>query len=56
MNLNDFAKQITLEEGGKKSLSIAQVKEVSKLVLRSLSKLPFQDVADLLVRIQKGEE
>ena len=31
MNLNDFAKKVVLAEGKKKSLSIAQVKEVLKI-------------------------
>jgi len=37
MNINDFAKEVTLEEGGKKSISIAQVKEVLKIVNKLLS-------------------
>lgn len=32
MNVNDFAKRVTLREGGKKSISIAQVKEVLRIV------------------------
>ena len=32
MNINDFAKKVTLKEGGKVSISIAQVKEVLKIV------------------------
>lgn len=39
MNLNDLAKKVTLLEGKKKSLSIAQVKEVISI----LSKLMYQD-------------
>lgn len=31
-SLNEAAKELTLAEGGKKNLSIAQVKEVQKLV------------------------
>ena len=37
MNLNDLAREITLEEGGKVNLSIAQVKEVLKIALAHLS-------------------
>ena len=33
MNLNKAAKNVTLREGGKESLSIAQVKEVIRLFL-----------------------
>lgn len=32
MTINEFAKKVTLKEGGKKSISIAQVKEVLKIV------------------------
>ena len=32
MNINDFAVKVTKLEGGKKSISIAQVKEVLKIV------------------------
>lgn len=32
MNINDFAKKVTLLEGLKKPISIAQVKEVLKIV------------------------
>ena len=31
MTINEFAKKVTLKEGGKKSISIAQVKEVLKI-------------------------
>jgi hypothetical protein len=36
INLNTMAKHIVLEEGGKKSVNIAQVKEVMKLTLEYL--------------------
>jgi hypothetical protein len=32
MNINEFAKKVTLTEGLKKQISIAQVKEVLKIV------------------------
>lgn len=32
MNINDFAKQVTLTEGLKKQVSIAQVKEILKII------------------------
>jgi len=37
INLNEMAKSIALDEGGKKSISIAQVKEVIKLTLEYLA-------------------
>jgi len=50
MNLNDVAREITLLEGRKKSLSIAQVKEVIRLVLRKLVGLSAAEVEKLLER------
>lgn len=41
MNLNDLAIQIAKQEGGKKQLSIAQVKEVIKLVSIEMYKHPL---------------
>lgn len=40
MNMNEFAKEITLLEGKKKSQSIAQVKEVIRLTLKKLASMP----------------
>ncbi len=37
VNLNDLARAVTLEEGGKVSLPIGQVREVLRLVLRRLA-------------------
>ena len=39
MDMNEFAKKITLKEGKKKSLSIAQVKEVIRLTMQELALL-----------------
>jgi hypothetical protein len=50
MNLNDFAKKITLAEGKKLSLPIAQVKEVIRLVFQELRKKPFGAFYELFVR------
>ena len=47
MNLNDLAKKITLKEGKKKNLSIAQVKEVIRLVFEELRAHPFQTIVEL---------
>jgi hypothetical protein len=40
MNLNDLAKKVTLKEGKKESLSIAQVKEVMSILLGELAAVP----------------
>lgn len=34
MNLNELAKAVTLEEAGKKQVSIAQVKEVMRILAK----------------------
>ena len=52
MNLNDFAKEITLEEGGKVNLSIAQVKEVLKITLTKLSLLSSNELEELMKRFR----
>ena len=53
MNLNIFAKEITVREGLKKSVSIAQVKEIIKLVLTALSRLPIKKVEAVLGKYGK---
>ena len=52
MNLNDLAKRITLEEGGKKEISIAQVKEVLKLTLIELAEMDTIELLQLLRRYE----
>jgi hypothetical protein len=48
MNLNELAKDITLQEGKAQSLSIAQVKEVMKLVFTRLADLSSSEVEKIL--------
>ena len=50
MNLNDFARDITLQEGLKKSVNIGQVKEIIKLVLIALAKMSDEEIDKLLRR------
>ncbi len=50
INLNDFARTITLKEGGKQNLSIAQVKEVLRLTLIELASMDIDDVLGVLKR------
>ena len=50
MNLNNLARDITLQEAGKKEISIAQVKEVMKLVFTALAELPESEVEKILKR------
>lgn len=53
MNLNDWAKKITLKEGKNKSLSIAQVKELLKIVVEDMANMPLSQLANLLARYKK---
>lgn len=53
INLNDFAKKITLKEGLKESISIAQVKEVTKLVLIELSEMTENEASTVIARYRK---
>ena len=53
MNLNKMATKVTLLEGKKKSVSIAQVKEVMRLVCRELSKLSVPELADVFKKYKK---
>ena len=46
-NLNDLAKQVTLKEGKKKSISIAQVKEVIGLISEAIHEKP-EIIAELI--------
>jgi len=52
LNLNEFARQITLEETGKKEVSIAQVKEIMKLVFKKLTKLEPLELFKILKKYQ----
>jgi len=54
MNLNDLAREVTLKEGGKVNLSIAQVKEVTSILLRILASKPQKEVDRTLVRYRKA--
>lgn len=53
MNMNDFARDVTLQEGGKVNLSIAQVKEVIRIVLTNLACLDTIEVEAILRRYEK---
>jgi len=48
IDLNKLAKEITLREGGKVNLSIAQVKEVLKIILAIMYEIPLHDLTQLL--------
>lgn len=51
-NLNHLARRITLLEGKKRSVSIAQVKEVLRITLIELAALPRYEVTEMLERFR----
>jgi hypothetical protein len=53
MNLNNFARTITLAEGGKKSISIGQVKECLKLTFIELCKYDDKEILKTIHRYKK---
>lgn len=50
VNLNNLAQDITHAEGLKKSVSIAQVKEVMKLIFKSLKSMTLEEIMGILKR------
>jgi len=52
MNMNDWAVEITKREGKKISVSVAQVKEILRIILRDLKNMPLKDIVSLLSRIK----
>lgn len=52
MNLNELARRITLEEKGKKEVSIAQVKEIMKLVFEYLTTIEPLELFKILKRYE----
>lgn len=53
MNLNEFAKEITLEEGKKVNLPIGQVKEVMQLVFKKLAGMNLIEVLEILKKYRR---
>jgi hypothetical protein len=52
MNLNEMAREITYYEGGAQSLSVAQIKEVIKIIARMV----FEDPKLLVALYRNGEK
>ena len=50
--MNEFARRVTLAEGGRVSLSIAQVKEVMRIVFRMLARMPREKVERVIRRFE----
>jgi len=53
LNLNDLARLVTLEETGAKEISIAQTKEVMKILLTELGKYTNDDVIKVINRYRR---
>ncbi len=53
VNMNDFAREVTLSEGKKSSVGIGDVKEILSITLTMLSKLKEDDLAELLNRYEE---
>ncbi len=54
INLNELAKKVTLKEGKKKNLSIADIKEVQKLTFEELiNNYPSSEILRMLERYIK---
>jgi len=56
MNLNDLAKEITLQEGKKISLPIGQVKEVMKILLTELAAIEEVEAIAVIRRYRKKKK
>lgn len=52
VNMNDFAREVTLSEGKKSSVGIGNVKEILSITLTMLAKLNEDDLAELLNRYE----
>ena len=50
INLNNFARAITLKEGLKKSVNIGQVKEILRLTFKELKNHSFEEVARIITK------
>jgi predicted DNA-binding antitoxin AbrB/MazE fold protein len=52
INMNDMAKKVAEDEGGKVQMNIAQIKEVLKDFLEELSKCSDDEVKELISRYE----
>ena len=53
MDMREFAKIVTLKEGKKESVSIAQVMEILKIAFTQLGKMTDQDVIRIINRYRR---
>ena len=52
LNLNEFAKEITLKEAGEIEVSIGQVKEIMKLVFEKLASIEPLELFKILKKYE----
>ena len=55
MKFSELTEQLAQEEGLKEQISIAQIKEVTRLLLTKLANMPLMDFVQLLSKYQKGQ-
>ncbi len=56
MNFKELTEYIAEEEGLKEQVNIAQIKEVTKIVLKVLARMPMARATKLLGRYQEDGE
>jgi len=50
INFREFARIVTLKESKKRSVNIAQVSEILKIILQEFNKTDFQEVSNFIER------
>lgn len=55
VNLNEFAQKIAEREGKKSQVNIAQIKEILKIILSELAKLPLDMREEVILRNKEPE-
>lgn len=55
VNMNEFAKEVTLAEGKKHSVGLGDVKEILSITLTMLAELSEEELSELLSRYRKDE-
>lgn len=53
VNLNEIAREITLKEGGKQSLSIAQIKEVMRILMGIIADMSIAELAEFIQKAKR---
>ena len=56
LNFKELTEIVALEEGLNEELSIAQIKEVTRIVLTEIANRPLADIVKLLARYEYKED